>query len=242
MTIWKLITHRLKTKSWKTAKVRMQRKESQAEFRKVLLENQENLGNALGGKTGSSGTIYKRFVNYFKIETILFLQILSRSPLPQSTLLLRPVSRFMKSFLAMGGRTGCCPCRPCPSSVHAELSFVLRIEFHSHLCCWIISSTKCESKQRRKERGFSKLAQRDHNSVLQLGWVALGLRVPICEMGQWCLMKSVRIKQGNQFPIRRPGNESVTWTSCEHLDISRDLGNRGRGAGCRDPISPVLLC
>lgn len=64
----------------------------------------------------------------------------------------------------------------------------------SHLCSCTIPSTKCEGKQQRKECGFCELAQPDRNSVLQLGWVAQGLRVPICEMGQWYLMMSVEIK------------------------------------------------
>lgn len=62
---------------------------------------------------------------------------------------------------------------------------------------------------------------------LQLGWVAQGLRVPICEMGQWYLTTSVEIKQGNQFLTRRQGTSQLrASSSCEqHLDTSRDLGN-----------------
>lgn len=62
----------MKTKSCKIVKYRLQRKESQAEFRRYRGGDRKTYG-----KMGSSGTIYKLRVNYFTIKKILLL-LLSR--------------------------------------------------------------------------------------------------------------------------------------------------------------------
>lgn len=74
--------------------------------------------------------------------------------------------------------------------------------------------------------------------------MALGLKSPHLWNGVIASVRSVRVKQEKQWPIKHPvhGSQLHAYPLHEHLHISRDLGDLGRRVGWDGTIFPTLVC
>lgn len=223
------------------AKFRLQRKESQAEFRKILLETRKSRECS----RWKDGVLWNNLS-----MTCELLQ--NRKNIPSAPI---PVLLSLKAAFSWGksqssrslflvtrgcGWGGGVLLDPRQFSIHHRglLNWILYFgyEFHRHYVL-VLSPPQNVKANNGEKCGFSDLARSDQNSVLQLG--GLGPHSPHLGNGMVALEESVR--SGELIPM------STQWLRVSYIFImrtkSRHLqGFGGLGLGSRvDTISPMSL-